>query len=149
MADKIDYSELTGLKKSEVLNQLKGKDTWTSKEVIHMLSTMRMTASTKVRFIRVGDVFFHKGLRHFAIVVKCFKEKDEYLSVLTTSNSDCVANIDKCRSRFFEGGYITMTCTKASYEEIHESFVFNYENKAHLKEITSRLKKYYTKNEML
>ena len=95
------------------------------------------TEKRKPSEYKVGDVLMHSVFKHPMILLK--KQKEDWLCGLMTSDENCPEKLEECRSRFFEGKYITKTLFTTS--EIKGSFVNTYEKNKQLRDILIKLKK--------
>lgn len=93
--------------------------------------------SRKPSINKKGDVYMHSIFHHPYILLE-FKN-NVWICGLLTSESTCPEVLEECNSRFFaKESYFTKTLFTAS--EIQGSFVNNYDNNKHLKEVLIKLK---------
>jgi hypothetical protein len=96
------------------------------------------TPISKVKPIKnkIGDVYMHGAFKHPYILLE--NKGNYWLCGLLTSESRCPEILEPCKSRFFDGKYITKALFTAS--EISGSFVGCYDNSRHLRIIRFKLK---------
>ena len=119
------------------------------KTVVNVLRNLKTSAGEMScpDCVKVGDVYYHKGLLHYAVVLSV--KKGNAVSVLITSDksTDLVPDnrpslIEPTRSRFISGVF-TYTTVISTLEEVDKHFVGVYDNVTHLREVKRKLKKYY------
>ena len=119
------------------------------KTVVNVLRNLKTSAGEMScpDCVKVGDIYYHKGFHHYAIVLSV--KKGNVVSVLVTSDQGTELAPDTrpyilgpTRSRFISSMF-TYTTIMSTLEEVDKHFVGVYDNVTHLREVKRKLKKYY------
>jgi hypothetical protein len=139
-------NELTGLTKDEATELIMSKDTWTNKEVRHMIHTLKTAKSKKwaPTKIKVGDIFYHVPLVHPAIVVN-ISETVATCVLLSSSAESTHLVLCATESRFIPGTVFTTCVCKVDVQYVQDQYLTTYDNKTHLKQVYKLLKYFLTK----
>lgn len=107
-------------------------------KVIGWVKVLPATSSRKPTVYKVGDVFMHVMFKHPYILLK--KTKLGWICGLITSESGCPEILEACQSRFFPEDVSYFTRALFTTVEIQGTFLNNYDNNRHLKEVHKKLK---------
>lgn len=122
--------------KSELIERI-SKGGYTQEKLLGWVNAMAGTTSNrKPSYNKVGDVYLHAVFQHPYILLQ--KKKEEWICGLLTHDGDFPDNLEKCDSRFFEESYIVKSLFTVT--EVKGSYINNYENIKHLREILTKLK---------
>lgn len=122
--------------KVQILERVKsGK--YTQDQLIGWITALPgSTVNRKPSVYKVGDVFMHSVFKHPYILLQ--KKKDTWIAGLITTEGNCPEILEPCNSRFFAESFITKALFTVS--EIQGSFINNYDNQKHLREVFVKLK---------
>jgi hypothetical protein len=136
--------ELQGLTKDQIVNIIKeNKIPLNSKNVVAMISSMKLTGGKyrKITRLKIGDIMFHSGLNHPALIISVRKHK--IAAVLLTSNYETDGLLMACGSRYYDDSYITSTVTFIQPTDIYSSMMHPYDNRKEITQIRKLLSKQY------
>lgn len=130
---------LQGLTKKEAIEISRKKEVWSAKELRAIVGGLKGGIYLgKPTGVRIGDVFRNGLSSHPCLVLA--KTGFGYMCCVLTSNKEYPNNIEKCKSRFFNGSYITNSIVHCTEEEILANFMGVLENASQLNRIKKKIK---------
>lgn len=121
--------------KSQIIEKVK-KGNYSKEQILTWLSLLPADAEKRKPAIsKVGDVYTNQIFKHPYVLLE--RKGDKWLCGLLTSDEDFPDNLCECRSRFFEGKFFTTTLFIVS--ELKGTFLNQYDNNKHLKEVKNNL----------
>lgn len=130
---------LQGLSKKQIVEILKTQETWPSKKIVGMVSSMSFgkERSHLVTNVKVGDVFVIPQLHHPALVLKRIK-LDQYLCVMLTSTkgNHCITELN---SRSATQNFITKCINVLDANTIKCGYMYSISSRKELKRIKGQI----------